>query len=44
VKVCDFAATILNALGVDSTKKTRVKGRPIGYVDGDAKPLDELFA
>jgi len=43
VKTCDFAATILNALGVDSTKKVRVKGRPLGFVDGEAKPVNELF-
>ncbi len=43
VKVADFAATILNTLGIDYTKKTTVGGRPIGFVDGDVKPLHELF-
>jgi hypothetical protein len=44
VTVHDFVATIYKTLGIDYTKKTRVKGRPIGLVDGEAKPLDELFA
>lgn len=44
VKVADFAATIYQTLGIDLKKKTRVRGRPIGVVDGEVKPLDELFA
>ncbi len=43
VTVNDFVATIYKTLGVNSSKKTRVKGRPIGLVDGEARPLDELF-
>jgi uncharacterized protein (DUF1501 family) len=43
VKVADFAATILGTLGIDYTKKTKVGGRPIGFVDGDVNPLHELF-
>ena len=42
--VPDFVATILKTLGIDHTRRTRVQGRPIGLVDGDANPLDELFA
>jgi len=44
VKASDFTATIFDALGIDYTKKTKVSGRPIGFVDGDVKPLVELFA
>jgi hypothetical protein len=44
VRVPDFVATILKTLGIDHTRRTRVLGRPIGLVDGDANPLDELFA
>jgi arylsulfatase A-like enzyme len=44
VKVADFAATIYQALGIDLKKKTRVRGRPIGVVDGEVKPLNELFS
>jgi uncharacterized protein (DUF1501 family) len=44
VKVNDFAATILAALGIDHTRKTRVSGRPIGFVDGEPKPLVELYS
>ena len=44
VTVYDFVATIYKTLGINYTKKNWVKGRPIGLVDGEAKPLDELFA
>jgi hypothetical protein len=44
VRVPDFVATILKTLGVNHTRRTHVRGRPIGFVDGDARPLDELFA
>lgn len=44
VKVPDFIATILGTLGIDPTRRTRVRGRPIGVVDGEANPLTELFA
>jgi hypothetical protein len=44
VRVPDFAATILKTLGVNHTRRTNVRGRPIGFVDGTARPLDELFA
>lgn len=43
VKVQDFAATILKTLGINHTRRHRVRGQPIGFVDGDAAPLDELF-
>jgi hypothetical protein len=44
VRVPDFVATILKTLGINHTRRTHVRGRPIGFVDGDARPLDELFA
>ncbi len=44
VTVHDFVATIYKTLGINYTKKNWVKGRPIGLVDGEAKPLDELFS
>jgi uncharacterized protein (DUF1501 family) len=44
VKVADFVATIYQALGIDTARKNWVRGRPVGLVDGDVKPLDELFA
>ena len=44
VRVPDFVATILKTLGVNHTRRTNVRGRPVGFVDGDARPLDELFA
>lgn len=44
VSVADFGATIFNTLGIDHAKETVVRQRPIGYVDGKAKPLTELFA
>jgi len=44
VGVADFGATIYKTLGVDYTKKSWVRGRPIGFVDGEVKPLDELFS
>src|SRR5581483_6439863 len=43
VKVNDFVATIYKTLGINHTKKNWVRGRPIGLVDGEPKPLDELF-
>lgn len=44
VTVADFVATVFKTLGVNHAKKHKVQGRPIGFVDGEAKPLDELFA
>jgi hypothetical protein len=44
VGVADFVATIFDTLGIDHRKKVRIQGRPIGLVDGEAKPLRELFA
>ena len=45
VKVAEFVATIYQALGIDYTRKTMVKSRPIGFIDGDeAKPVHELFS
>jgi uncharacterized protein (DUF1501 family) len=44
VGVADFGATIYKTLGIDYTKKSWVRGRPIGVVDGEPKPLDELFS
>jgi hypothetical protein len=44
VKVADFAATIFKTLGINYTQRHTVRGRPIGLVDGTARPLDELFA
>jgi hypothetical protein len=43
VKVADFVSTIYKTLGIDIQKRVRVRERPIGLVDGEAKPLDELF-
>ncbi len=43
VRVPDFVATILKTLGVNHTRRVHVRGRPIGLVDGEARPLDELF-
>lgn len=44
VRVPDFIATILGALGIDPSRRTWVRGRPIGVVDGEANPLSELFS
>lgn len=44
VGVADFVATIYQALDIDHTAEFEVNGRPIGRVDGDAKPVTELFA
>ncbi len=44
VKVNDFIATIYKTLGINYHKKNWVKGRPVGLVDGEANPVDELFA
>jgi hypothetical protein len=44
VGVADFVATIFDTLGIDYQKRTTVRGRPIGFVDGDPKPLTELFS
>jgi hypothetical protein len=44
VRVPDFVATILNTLGINHTRRTHVRGRPIGFVDGEARPVNELFA
>ena len=44
VRVPDFVATILKTLGVNHARRTHVRGRPIGFVDGTARPLDELFS
>jgi hypothetical protein len=44
VSVPDFGATIFKTLGIDHTHENVVRQRPIGFVDGPAKPLDELFA
>jgi uncharacterized protein (DUF1501 family) len=44
VTVHDFVATIYQTLGINTTKKHWVKGRPIGLVDAEPKPLNELFA
>lgn len=44
VKVNDFVATIFTALGINHTQRTWVKGRPVGFVDGEPNPVNELFA
>ena len=44
VKVPDFVATILKTLGINHNRRIHVRGRPIGLVDGESRPLDELFA
>lgn len=44
VKVPDFVATIFQTLGVNHTRRTWVRGRPIGLVDGECQPLNELFS
>ena len=44
VSVADFGATIFKTLGINYRRRNHVAGRPIGLVDGDARPLDELFS
>jgi hypothetical protein len=44
VKVPDFVATILQTLGINTTRRTWVRGRPIGLVDGECNPVNELFS
>lgn len=44
VKVQDFAATIYTALGIDPAKEANVQNRPIRSVDGEFKPVLELFS
>ncbi len=43
VSVPDFGATIFKTLGINYRRRNWVAGRPIGLVDGEARPLDELF-
>jgi hypothetical protein len=43
VRAPDFVATIPKTLGVNHTRRVQLRGRPIGLVDGEARPLDELF-
>lgn len=44
VNVKDFMATVYKALGIDYTKKVRLKGgRPVPLVDTGAKPVEQLF-
>ena len=42
VRVPDFVATILKTVGVNPTRRINVRDQPIGVVDGEARPLDEL--
>ena len=44
VSVADFVATISKTLDVGDTLEIDVAGRPIGLVDGPAKPIVELFS
>ena len=44
VNVADFVATIYKALDIDHTQEIQVGDRPIGLVDGEAKPVTELFS
>jgi uncharacterized protein (DUF1501 family) len=44
VSVADFGATIFQTLGINYRRRNWVSGRPIGLVDGEARPLNELFA
>ena len=45
VKVPDFAATIVKALGLDPTKQNMSNvGRPIRLADAGAKPIKEVLA
>ena len=44
VSVADFGATIFQTLGIDHAQENVIRQRPIGFVDGAAKPLVELFA
>jgi len=44
VSVADFVATIYKALDIDYTKEIEIADRPIGLIDGEAKPVVELFS
>jgi hypothetical protein len=44
VKVGDFVASVYQTLGINYEKKNWVRGRPIGLVDGEVNPLNELYS